>query len=562
MFEKAVQPGTSFEWVFTGPRGGFTVVLGSGSARIEERYYDSFGLVKEGAATARYPERLVSRQDVKFAEALQSVTVEMNSRLQLAVLVNHREVYRARCLIDVQRSQLSLRETKQAGGVITGYLQQPAPGEAEVSVAPRETHQTILGFGGITSIPAYRMLSHPGKKRWWDLLKEYNLLLHREYPNGAHLKPDFSNFTLLEDASPHYYGDNFPNGEISDWDYLRRLRQIGGRVLFEFWELPPWAMDGSKTRRDSSGRLRPGAAVPDRFVDAVLAYCRASERRSGAPPEIVGIQNEVLQDDPVWTGMVLGLRSALDRAGFTFSRLHMPDAPTLEAGIRSANALRQTAPVWNALDFGATHEYDFQRFFEHPDDFDARMDEWRKALGKKPFMGTEFAVNDPAWQAPSYRIALAMAQLYQKNLTRMDAVALLYCWLLLDVEQPSFAGSRALFVPDREHDFVPAPSGYQLRVFGAFSQKLEAGMKRVGAVSNNPDVLPVVCRGAKKKFVIVLVNRSSKAQRVKFKGLRMPLFHVERTNPYNSRKSRDVTDSLLVGPGEIVTLWNHSNALP
>ena len=46
-----------------------------------------------------------------------------------------------------------------------------------------------------------------------------------------------------------------------------------------------------------------------------------------------------------------------------------------------------------------------------------------------PFLATEICINDPHLQEPSYRIAFAVAQLYHKNLTELDAVALMYCWL-------------------------------------------------------------------------------------------------------------------------------------
>jgi len=90
-------------------------------------------------------------------------------------------------------------------------------------------------------VPAYAKLSADGKRRWFELLAEYNPLIQREYPNGYHLKKDLSNLDTLTDASPHYYGDNFPNGEISDFDYNRRIQRMGGKVFFQFWALPEWA---------------------------------------------------------------------------------------------------------------------------------------------------------------------------------------------------------------------------------------------------------------------------------------------------------------------------------
>ncbi len=41
---------------------------------------------------------------------------------------------------------------------------------------------------------------------------------------SARLSSKMDNWDRIEDASPHYYGDNFPNGEITDFDYLKKVR--------------------------------------------------------------------------------------------------------------------------------------------------------------------------------------------------------------------------------------------------------------------------------------------------------------------------------------------------
>ena len=56
------------------------------------------------------------------------------------------------------------------------------------------------GWGGIASIPAFHTLSDEGKERWFEILKDYNLLIHREYPNGKLLKSDYSNWEGIEHA--------------------------------------------------------------------------------------------------------------------------------------------------------------------------------------------------------------------------------------------------------------------------------------------------------------------------------------------------------------------------
>ena len=116
-----------------------------------------------------------------------------------------------------------------------------------------------------------------------------------------------------------------------------------------------------------------------------------------------------------------------------------------------------------------------------------------------------------AYQEPSYRIALQVGQLYQKDLTEVDAEMLLYCWLLLDVEQPSFGASRSLMVPDRAKGWVPVASSFQLRVLGAFSRHVLKGMRRVDTQTANGDLLTAGFTDGKRNSLIVL-NRSTEAQ--------------------------------------------------
>ena len=77
-------------------------------------------------------------------------------------------------------------------------------------------------------------------------------------------------------------------------------------------------------------------------------------------------------------------------------------------------------------------------------------------------------------------IAISASNEFGVPLLDLDAVALMYCWLLLDVEQPTFAGSRSLLAPDGTRGWVPVPTSYQLRVIGAFSRHILKGMQRIG----------------------------------------------------------------------------------
>ena len=271
---------------------------------------------------------------------------------------------------------------------------------------------------------------------------------------GTELKPDLSNLEDVKDATPHYYGDNFPNSEVSSFDYSKHALALGGEVIYEMWALPKWAIqqraaDG-KPLIDVWGKPVKTVANPEEYARIVVRYCQLAKERTGSAPAIVGIENEVEQPTEVFTQMALTLRRELDKAGFQSVKIHMADASYMYLGTARARGVAEgRSRDGRAIDFTAAHEYDYQEFLANPDMYDERMRAMHAASGDKPFLATEICINDPHYQEPSYRIAFNVAQLYAKNLTELDAEALMYCWLLLDVEQPSFGGSRSLLVPDR-----------------------------------------------------------------------------------------------------------------
>ena len=424
-----------------------------------------------------------------------------------------------------------------------------------MTIKAGEVHQTILGFGGSPSIPAYAELSDEGKREYWEILKRYNLRLFREYPMETELKQDLSNLEDLKDATPHYYGDNFPNSEVSSFEYSKHVVEMGGGAIYELWALPSWATQlysGPKVV-DTWNKSVKMVANPDEYARIVVEYCKKAKAQAGAAPLIVGVQNEVEEPPAVFSAMVLTLRRELDKAGFATTRIHMADASYMFAGIERARELRKDSEAWKAVDYTAAHEYDFQEFIANPDMYDARLKAMHEASAGKDFLATEICINDPHYQEPSYRIALAVAQLYHKNLTELDAVGLMYCWLLLDVEQPTFAGSRALLAPDRTRGWIPVPSSFELRVMGAYSRHISKGMKRVGAEANDGDLLTSAYSDGK-NTTLVMVNRSTAARTVSVDGTTASWGEIERTGLEEENAVSAVPAQIVVAPGEIVVL--------
>jgi O-glycosyl hydrolase len=544
-------------WIFTGPHAGFTVELTPSKVRLVQRFYDSSAL---WSGQGSYPEKTVRDDERQYIGDAREVTVVLDSHLSVTVLVNGVRALEQPCVFDVMRHQLMFSAPRNQHLTVAGALAVAPASEASVVVRPEERHQTMLGFGGSPSIPTYVELSDEGKKQYWEILRRYNLLLDREYPMGSELKRDLSNVDDLGDASPHYYGDNFPNGEVSSFEYSRHVLAMGGDVIYEMWALPPWAQEAytaeGKPVIDAWGKAVKRVAKPEEYARIVVGFCRIMKERTGSAPLIVGIQNEVEQPTAVFTAMATTLRKELDKAGFQSVKIHMADASFLYMGVDRAKALSRDAAGWKALDYTAAHEYDYQEFFANPDMYDERMIAMHDAGSGKEFLATEICLNDPHYQEPSYRIALNVGQLYQKNLTKLDAEALMYCWLLLDTEQPNFGGSRSLLVPDKTRGNVPVASSFQLRVLGAFSRHVLKGMVRVTATSSDKDLLTAAFEDTNHATLIVL-NRSTTAERLKVDWASKRWMQIERTSQTEENAaSSSVPAEVVVQPGEIVTLSN------
>lgn len=553
--DEAQAPRTSLRWIFTGPHAGLTVELSPTSVRLAERYYDSPGLW-EGHGS--YPERVILERERPFVGEPRTLTVIADAHLTVRVLVNGQPLLDAPLRFDLSRHQLMYVAPRTAHTVISGALYAPRPAPAVVALDLSRVHQEMLGFGGSPGIPAYLELSDRGREEYWKILARYHLLLSREYPMGTELRPDLSNLDRVADATPHYYGDNFPNGELSSFAYNRRIVSMGGQVIYEPWALPSWMEQpyNGPPLIDAWNRRVRREALPDEYARLVVAYCRREKAETGAAPAIVGLENEVEQPPAVFRAMALSVRRALDLAGFRETRIHMPDASFLWQGMGRAGDLEEDPAAWRAIDLAASHEYDFQPMAGNLDLYAERLRAMRRRLGGKPFLATEICFNDPQLQEPSYRIALVAAELYHHNLVDLDAVGLLYCWLLLDVEQPTFAGSRSLLAVDRGRGAVPVPSSFELRVLGAYSRHIRAGMRRVDASSSDPDLLPAAFALGPDR-TMVLINTGSAPRSIPARCAAGPWREMERIGPEEENLTGEIDSpagELNIAPGEILVL--------
>lgn len=83
------------EWIFTGPRAGFTIRIEGDRVRVSQRFYDSIKpRPKEalGLNNLRHSEQKGLESTVSFTGPLRGITVVMDHRLGLSVQMNGQEV--------------------------------------------------------------------------------------------------------------------------------------------------------------------------------------------------------------------------------------------------------------------------------------------------------------------------------------------------------------------------------------------------------------------------------------------------------------------------------------
>lgn len=541
-----------FEWIFTGELGGVTVAASADSIWLIQRFYGAYGynLKCDKIEIQRHPEKIWSVSRTYYSGKIESIALISNHKTELQLFVNGQKIATQCCLQDFSHHQLRFVGNQAE---IAGLMMKPKLKKVEINVDENSKHQKMLGWGGIAIPTAYNMLSEKGKEKYWQFISEYNLLVHREYPIGLELNENMDNWDNLDDARVHYYGDNFPNSEISDFNYIRRIQELGGINIFEFWKFPPWIQENIPAG--------PGILIPpvniEKYCKAMVNYCWTAKSKTGQAPAILGIQNEKNQPAETWYKLTLALRSALDENGFSDVKIHMHNAANLKRGIEAANAFAANKQVWESIDFAATNVYDYQEYFANPDGFDEILQQFKNIVGDKPFISTEVCVNFPFYQIPSYRLAFTMAQLYHKNLVITNATSIMYCWILLNNVQSSYDATRSLFGVDEVHGNVPKPSSFQARAFGAFSRRIKKDMQRVESSADMKDLLVSFYTGNQGKTAVVL-NRSISPVEIDISKIGFIPAWIEKSSYFleNEIFEWEGNNRLIIEPGEIITLTN------
>ncbi len=540
------------EWVFTGELGGATVALSADSIRLIQRFYGAYGynnLNGEKLELKRHPEKIWSVSRTSYSGKLQSVSLVSNHKTEIQLFVNGQKIATQRCLQDFSHHQLRFVGNQVD---ISGQHMKPELKKAKIFIDENTKHQKMLGWGGIAIPTAYKMLSEKGKEKWWQYISEYNLLVHREYPIGQLLNEQMDNWDNQNDAMVHYYGDNFPNSEISDFNYIKKIQELGGINIFEFWKFPPWIYENSESVQSKSDVINI-----EKYCQAMVNYCQTAKLKTGQAPAILGIQNERTLPADTWQEMTLALRKTLDANGYEEVKIHMHNASNLNGGIKAAKAFTEKNEVWKTIDYAATNMYDYQGFFTNPDGYDKMLQEFKSIIGDKPFLSTELSVNNSFYQIPSYRLAFTMAELYHKNLVITNASSVMYCWILLNNVQSTYDATRSLFGVDEIHGNVPKASGFQTRAFGAFSRRIKKDMQRVESSTDFKDLLFSFYEGKQGKTAIAL-NRSLCPVEIDVGDIGFIPEWVEKSSYFleNEVFEWDENYRIIIEPGEIVTLTN------
>lgn len=537
-----------FFWILTGKRGRIELRKEKDKLVLQQIYTNSFSLFPQdpftvkGRDCGRHPEKVFTEDSVPLLH-LHSLRLDYDKNMELSVFVNDVPVIRQHSLLDITQHQLCLRGENS---IASGSLNGPDSIHLYPRSHPETMHQEILGFGGITSTLSYHELSENGKKKWWDYIRSYNLLIQREYPNRCSMDGHKIDWDDPMQAVPHYYGNNFPVGEISDFQYNKTIQDMGGSVWFEFWFYPDFVYQGK-------------CLQPSKVVDQILDYCICARTKTGRAPEIIGIQNERCETAENLAILVPALRQALDQNDFSSVKISTCNANTLKEGVEYLSRFQQDACTWQNIDYTASNMYDYQLYLDDMDSFDTIIEDWNFLAKEKPFLSTEICINESPFQEDSYHLAFATGILYHKNMVQMNASAICYCWTLMDVTEPSYGYTRTLFTVDQQHGFIPTPSGYTLRVFGAFSRHIQKGMRRIDIESGHPDILcSGYCDNSRQTYVFL--NQSYTPCKLNLEGILVDgrTWLAEICDPYHENDSLTLFQGteIELTPGSILTVYN------
>ena len=536
----------SLSWIFTGERGRAEIRYEKETLTLSQYYTDSFALYpsdpeKHTGQVSRHPEKCW-KQDSAAAPSLSSLSLVYDSHFGLTVFSGGEALLSQRCTLDLSRHQLSV--TGQ-NCLVEGELLIPEDkSAAPVSDSSCRT-QEMEGFGGIASTPSYHMLSEKGKELWWKYIEDYRLLIQREYPNRGTAASKTIPWDDPDCAVPHYYGNNFPVGETSDFRYNQKILELGGCVWFEFWLYP-----------DSS--YEDGELNVQTLVGQILDYCRKAEK-NGQPPAVVGIQNERCESEEQLQELVPLLRRRLDENGFGKVKLATCNASYLKEGLTFLDRFQSSDQVWERMDYTASNMYDYQSCFARPEEFLPLMEQFHEKTKNVPFLSTEIAVNQHPFQENSYHLAFNLGVLYHYNLTVLNACAICYCWTLMDVTEPSYGFTRTLFTVDAAHGFLPVPSGYILRTFGAFSRHIQKHMRRIQVSCPLDGILCSGYADGKGGYTYIFLNQNPENCVLKTKGLEgcENGFRAELCDPYHENEAVPCQEEILLPAGALLTLYTH-----
>lgn len=537
--------GEHLRWTFTGSQGSLRLEVHGRKVVLVQSYHDSHGCYGSDpwqAGGNKHPEQVFATAGATvMVEEVRTLTVIRDRCHQVRVLVDGAEVLRQRCLLDLLRHQIG----GSGGAAVSGRLLAPEPVPVSVRIDPATAFQEMIGWGGITAGCTYRRMSPAARQEWWRIIAANNLLIQREYPTGQNLARSLDNWEVHADAMPHYYGDNFPNGETSDFAYNAAIRRLGGEVWFEMWKLSSWIDPVDGGWHDRGGDIDHAA-----YAEAMVAYCRASRDRSGAPPEMVGIQNEICQRRDQIPAMIRALRVALDAAGFQSVRIHMANSATIASGPRFIEAHRHDAGAWAMIDYAAVNQYDATPHYDDLDRYRPALAAFRAGTRDKDFLSPELSIIHPGMQHPGYAVALSAAQLIHDNLTVADARAVCWCWSLLDVEQPGYGWTRSLCVPDWSEGGMPKAGSRLLRVFASFSRFVRRGMRRIAVETGDPDLLATAWVAPGGERTLILINRGTAPRHLAL-GSWSDLARWELTSP--SQANAAIAAVEVLEPGAILT---------
>ncbi|MBN2806335.1 MAG: T9SS type A sorting domain-containing protein [Prolixibacteraceae bacterium] len=362
-----------------------------------------------------------------------------------------------------------------------------------------------------------------------------------------------------DNNDPKVINMNGFNFNAFDWDYFRKLKEQGVKTfLLTSWSPPAWMKRNlSLDHREQAIEWEKTDNILEtyyyeEFAESMAALAKAFKERCGIDLTAIGLQNEPYFNEPYASAILSGVQFAklINITGERFKKegleqigFYMPEQVFgLGWGDYSnegyLNSLKANAEADAFCSYFAVHGYDGSGITSGFPDYSNWNKLWELAsTGNHPkeMWMTETHIGYQDWNSAMNTAGALHGSLWAGN------ISLWTNWSFEDMQLTKNQPNSTFYASKN------------------YLKYIRPGAVRVNTASDNPDLMPTAFINEDGKFVMVIINKGSKAIPVDLKGKKLPsTFELYRTSQFenfiNDETFKPNETVLIVPASSIITL--------